>query len=586
MNPDHFQRVKSLFESALDLPEADRAGFLHQSCPTDPNLRDEVLRLLAEHASTPAGFLAPPGPETLLDRAAQSLASHSPSYAGQLLVGRYLVEREIGRGGSGVVYLARDQQLHARPVVLKFLHAAFEDHDRVRLKFHHEIEALSRLNHPAVVGVLDVGDAPDGRSFLVMEYVAGLTLRSRLREGPLPFPEAAPIVAILCEALQAAHSSGIIHRDIKPENIILPPQSENIPAKLIDFGIAKVQTPAHDATTDTLSVIGTIHYMAPEQLMGQSIPQSDIYSLGTVSYEMLTARRPFSPETPFELYELQKSGKITPPSRLRNDIPAAASHAILRALSFLPENRQQSPHAFAAEFQAKEKFRLVHPTPRHWTAALAILLLLLTAGVWFLAGRGWGSYDPVITYDAPWNLEDFGFRPRLDVVEHVAPNPEHTGYEAVRLLTSEQGYYYHKLTHAQAYAAVRKGWTLEATMQAIQGAVCAGIELTPAGGRYDICLIRDAPDHQVALLATEIGRALDGPRFALSDANPAWHNYQLKFDPHARSARLLVDGVERLVNYRGHREFLEGWGLTLGTMAYRTASAEARFKRARFEINP
>ncbi len=585
MTPERFQRVKSLFESALDLPEADRAGFIHQSCPTDPNLRDEVLRLLAEHASTPTGFLAPPSPETLLDRAAQSLAAHSPSCEGQLLVGRYLVEREIGRGGSGVVYLARDRRLHARHVVLKFLHSSFDDHDHIRLKFRHEIEALSRLNHPAVVGVLDVGQSPDGRSFLVMEYVDGVTLRSRLREGPLSFPEAAPIVAILCDALQAAHASGIIHRDIKPENIILSPQGENIPAKLIDFGIAKVQTPAYDATTDTLAVLGTIHYMAPEQLMGQSLPQSDIYSLGAVSYEMLTARRPFSPETPFELYELQKAGKITPPSRLRKDIPAAASHAILRALSFHPENRQPSPHAFAAEFQAKEKFRLARPTPRHWASALAILFLLIAAA-WFLAGRGWASYDPVIAYDAPWNLEDFGFRPRLDVVEHVAQNPERTGYEAIRLLTSEQGYYYHKLTHAQAYAAVRKGWTLEATMQAIQGAVCAGIELTPAGGRYDICLIRDAPNHQVGLLTTEIGRALDGPHFALPDVSPAWHNYRLEFNPHARSARLLVDGVERLANYRGHREYLEGWGLTLGTMAYRTATAEARFKRARFEINP
>ncbi len=585
MTPERFQRVKSVFDAALDLPEAERAAFVNQSCPTDPNLRDEVLRLLAEHASTPTGFLAPPSPETLLDRAAQSLSSQSPSCEGQLLVGRYLVEREIGRGGSGVVYLARDRRLHARHVVLKFLHASCEDHGDILLKFRHEIEALSRLNHPAVVGVLDVGQAPDGRSFLVMEYVAGLTLRSRLRQGPLPFPEAAPIVAILCDALQAAHSSGIIHRDIKPENIILPPQGENIPAKLIDFGIAKVQTPAYGATTDTIAGLGTIHYMAPEQLMGQSLPQSDIYSLGAVSYEMLTGRRPFSPKTPFELYELQKAGKITPPSRLRKDIPAAPSHAILRALSFRPENRQPSPHAFAAEFQAKEKFRLARPTPRLWASALAILLLL-TAAVWFLSGRGWASYDPVIAYFAPQNLEDFGFRPRLDVVEHVARNQERTGYDAIRLLSSDQGYYYHKLTRAQAYAAVRKGWKFEATMQAIQGAACAGIELTPAGDRYDMCLIRDASQRQVALVATQIGSALDGPRFTLPEAEPAWHNYRLEFDPRTHSARFLIDGVEHVANYRGHREFLEGWGLTLGTAVYRTDTAEARFKRARFEINP
>jgi predicted Ser/Thr protein kinase len=583
MTPEQFERVKSLFQSALDLPETERTAFIHQSCPADPNVRDEVLRLLAEHASTPTSFLAPPGPESLLHRAAHSLASQTPAYTGQLLARRYLVEREIGRGGSGIAYLARDQRLHARPVVLKFLHTAWDDHDRICLHFLQEIEALSRLTHPAVVGVLDVGQAPDGRSFLVMEYVDGLTLRSRLRTGPLSFPEAASIVSILCDALETAHRSGIIHRDIKPENIMLLPRGENVPAKLIDFGIAKIQTPT--APSDTAAVVGTVHYLAPEQLMGKSGPSSDVYALGVVAYEMLTGHRPFEPDTPFRLYELQKAAKILPPSRLHKGIPAAASRAILRALSFRPENRQSSPRAFAAEFQAKAKFRLARPTPRLWAPAVAILLLLIPAP-WFLNHLGWASYDPVIAYDAPWNLEDFGFRPRLDVVEHVSMNPERTGYEAIRLLTSEQGYYYHKLTRAQAYAAVRKGWKLDATMQSIQGATCAGIELTPAGDRYDLCLIRDAPDHQLALLTTEIGRALDGPRFALPDAKPTWHNYQLVFDPHARSARLLIDGIERLASYRGHREYLEGWGLTLGAFAYRSLTAEARFKRVRFQINP
>src|SRR5579872_3924889 len=224
MRPEQWQRVKSLFDAAVEQNDAQRAELVADRCSDDPEVRDEVLRLLAERASVESGFLLPPGRETLLDRAARTLAAHSASsYEGQLLVGRYFIEKEIGRGGTGVVYLARDRQLHSRPAVVKFLHASWEDHERIRFHFRHEIEALSRLNHPAVVGVLDVGQAPDGQSFLVMEYVVGVSLRERLREGPLRFAEAAAIAGTICDALETAHRNGILHRDIKPENIMLSP---------------------------------------------------------------------------------------------------------------------------------------------------------------------------------------------------------------------------------------------------------------------------------------------------------------------------------------------------------------------------
>ena len=183
MTPEQWQRAKALFEEALEQPEEERIAFVTRSCTDDSLLREETVRLLAEHASAPTNFLDPPGPETLLSRAAKTLAVQSAGYEGQLLAGRYLVEKEIGRGGSGVAYLAHDRQLHSRPVVLKFLHSAWEEHDRIHLRFRQEIEALSRLNHPAVVGVLDVGHTPEGRSFLVMEYVAGVTLRSDSNRG-------------------------------------------------------------------------------------------------------------------------------------------------------------------------------------------------------------------------------------------------------------------------------------------------------------------------------------------------------------------------------------------------------------------
>jgi len=584
MTPEQWQRVKSLFEAALDRDENQHAGFVAQSCPDDVEVRDEALRLLAERASTDSGFLAPPECETLLDRAARTIAAHSVrGYEGQLLASRYLVEKEIGRGGSGVVYLAQDGQLHSRPVVIKFLHDAWEDHERIRLKFRQEIEALSRLNHPAIVGVLDVGKAPDGRSFLVMEYVAGVTLRARLRDGPLSLAEAAAIAGTICDALETAHRNGVFHRDLKPENIMLMPAGENTTAKLIDFGIAKVQSSGYDGITDTVTVIGTVRYVAPEQLMGKSVPQSDIYALGVVCHEMLTGRQPFEPETPFQLYELQKSGKVPPPSKLRKGIPKAADSAILRALSFRPECRQASAREFATEFGAASQPRWPVRRFRLW-AAVAMLLLLITGG-WRLWDRGWGAYEAVIEFAGGGNPEDFGFRPRLDVVERAGHNPERTGYDGIRLLTSDQGHYYHKLARAQAYAAMRKGWKIDATMKPVEGSGGAGIDLTPAGGRYDINIFQNASRHQVVVLITGIQQRLDGPTYEVAGPEDAWHDYELVFDPRTQTARLLVDGVERLRDYRGHGEYREGWGFAFNTTIYKSARGEAMFKRVRFEIN-
>jgi predicted Ser/Thr protein kinase len=585
MSPQQWQHVNSLFEAALERDENQRAEFVKR-CPDDPDVRDEVLRLLREHASMDSGFLAPPGRETLLDGVVRALAANSTAgYQGQLLAGRYFVEREIGRGGSGVVYLAQDRELHSRPVVIKFLQAPWENHERVRLKFRQEIEALSRINHPAVVGVLNVGQAPDGRSFLVMEYVEGVTLRSRLREGRLSFAEVDAIAATLCDALESAHRSGIVHRDIKPENIILPAAGENMAAaKLIDFGIAKVHNSSYDANTETVTVVGTIRYVAPEQLMGRAAPQSDIYALGAVCYEMLTGCHPFEPDTPFQLYELQKAGKVTPPSKLCKGVPKSADLAILRALSFRSEDRQASARQFARDFRAPSGRRWLGPRSWLW-AAFALLLLLIAAG-WRVRNRAWGSYENVIEFAGGRDPEDFGFRSRLDLTEHAVYNPERTGYDAIRLLSDDQGYYYRKLTHAQAYAAMRKGWKLEATMKPFEGQGCAGIELTPAGIRYSVCVMRNPLHRQVVQLTTRLEKGIDGPTYELSGPEDAWHDYQLIFNPRAQTGRLLVDGVERLRDYCGFSEYLEGWGLTFSTALYKSSRAETMFKRVHFEINP
>jgi eukaryotic-like serine/threonine-protein kinase len=281
---------------------------------------------------------------------------HNPSAApgsfiGSLLNKRYYVENELKRGGFGIVYLARDLQLHSRPVVVKVLLDRSQENEYVVKKFHQEIEALSRIDHPGVVGIIDSGQLDDGKPFIVMQYVDGVTLRSLISDDGMELRRAGEMVRQIGRALTAAHEKGIFHRDLKPENIMvqtLGPDDEQV--KVIDFGIAKIKNSAIAAETAMNVTAGTISYMAPEQLTGRPITAlTDVFALGEICYEMLTGRKPFNPETAFELLELQRAGVSEAPSQLRAAIPFDASVSILKALSFEPESRHSSARQFGDE---------------------------------------------------------------------------------------------------------------------------------------------------------------------------------------------------------------------------------------------
>jgi eukaryotic-like serine/threonine-protein kinase len=585
MTAEKWEQVKALFETALGESEANRESLLRRQCEDDL-VRHEVLRLLSQNDRMNRTFLDAPGQVTLVDQAAGILAKqNAPDYIGELLADRYFVEREIGRGGIGVVYRAQDRQLHSRNVVLKFLHAGWQEHAQVQHRFRQEIEALSRIHHPGVVGVLDAGRAPDGRLFLVMEYVEGATLRSRLQEGGMEIRHCGEIVESICDALDAAHQNGIFHRDLKPENIMVARNGAGkLTAKLIDFGIAKVQGSGFDATTQTTTIIGTVRYSAPEQLMGQCSAKSDIYALGVVCYEMLTGCLPFNPETPFQMYELQRSLKLKPPSRLRKEIPPGLDRAILRALSFRPEDRQNSAREYADEFRAPGRNRWGAARRLGTWAAAVALSLAATASGWNLVERRWEPSERAIEFAGGHDPEDAGFPKHLDLVERAVYNNEHTGFDAVRLLSPEQGFYYHRLSRPQVYAAMRHGWSLEATIQPVLGQANANIDLGSAGGRFDLHVRLDSSGDQIVRLTTRIEKGFDGPECKIDGPANAFHDYRLIFDPVARQARLLVDGVERLRGYSGHREFIYDYGLTFGTALNRSDRAESVFKRVKFEI--
>jgi len=271
---------------------------------------------------------------------------------GLLLKGRYRVERELGRGGVGVVYLARDEQLHDRQVVIKVLLERSAESKWFQKKFKQELMALVRIDHPGVVGALDAGEMPDGKPFFVMQFVPGVTLRSVMKGGFLPLPEVATIVRQVGGALSAAHEKGVHHRDLKPENIMLQDlgHGERL-AKIIDFGIATVQEPGEEGTQLT-QIAGTAFYMAPEQLVGKPEAASDIYALAVIAYEMLTGRLPFRPASTYELLALQRQGVKATPTQLRPDLPLEVDTVVLRGLALDPRGRPLSARAFADELAA------------------------------------------------------------------------------------------------------------------------------------------------------------------------------------------------------------------------------------------
>lgn len=281
----------------------------------------------------------------------QKTAKDKSSLAGTMIGGRYLVERELSRGGIGVVYLARDKpELMSRFVVVKVLLEDALRNEWIIQKFHQEIESLTRLDDPGVVGIFDAGILPDGTPYLVMQYVDGNSLRAEIKPGGMGFERVAGIIRQVGRALTVAHDNGIIHRDLKPENIMLRlTTSGEEQVKVIDFGIAKIKNSVIAPSTVTgIRVAGTFGYMSPEQLKAQSVAAaSDVYSLGVIAYEMLTGIRPFNPETAFQLLEMQRGGVRALPKDLRPALSETAQGVILKALAFNTERRYQRAQEFS-----------------------------------------------------------------------------------------------------------------------------------------------------------------------------------------------------------------------------------------------
>ena len=365
MTPERRRFLEPLLDAALALRPAELSSYLDAVCRGDSALRAELDSLISaslisdgEQTGTLFGRR---GADFFPSVVAEPDELSSP---GRVLGGQYVIERELGRGGMATVYLAQDRK-HGRQVAVKVLHsalAAVVGADR----FLQEIRLTARLHHPHVLGLIDSGvirpnadsdsgasESRTGRPYYVMPYVAGESLRDRLRrEGPLSVAEAVRIAKEVAGALEYAHRHGIVHRDIKPENILLGEGGEVLVA---DFGIALALRNAGgeqfgERMTHTGVLLGTPQYMAPEQAMGERTidARTDVYALGSVLYAMLAGGPPFTGPTPHTIVARVLTEAPPPLAALRPSVPATVDAAVRTALQKLPADRFASAADFAA----------------------------------------------------------------------------------------------------------------------------------------------------------------------------------------------------------------------------------------------
>jgi serine/threonine protein kinase len=337
MQMDRWEQVQTLFNAALELAPEERASYLASACAGDAALLDEVNSLLEADAQADSLW-------TRLIPRTESV--REASLEDEQEIGPYRVIGQLGAGGMGVVYRAHDSRLQ-RDVALKLLPRHLKIDENVCQRFIAEARAASRLDHPNICVIHDIGETPGGQLYMAMPCYTGETLARRIAHAPLNVRDALAIVIQVADGLAAAHAKGIIHRDIKPANVML---TEGGGVKILDFGVAKID--GINLTSTGLS-IGTIAYMAPEQLRGEKVDaRADIWSLGATFYEMLTGQRVFTGDRMAEIMHAVLNPGMHALRVLPATIPAALHPIIGRTLEPDLTARYASANALLADLRA------------------------------------------------------------------------------------------------------------------------------------------------------------------------------------------------------------------------------------------
>ncbi len=306
---------------------------------------------------------APVADTTIKESSGERELAYQPDVlTGLMLDQKYRLDSILGVGGTGTVYLAQ-RLLIGDSAAVKVLHPNQTGHPKAVERFRREAQIAARLRHENVVNVYDFGVSKDGLVYFVMEMAEGVSLRQMIvQQGKFTEAQAARIISQVCAAMDAAHRQGVVHRDLKPENILVHTTPQGLQVKVLDFGISTQREVFDHKLTQTGGVIGTPHYMSPEQCKGEEIDgRSDIYSLGIVLFEMLTGFVPFNSKTPTAIV-VQQVNQAPPPLREINpEISPAVEAVVLRALAKRPEARPQTAGELARELNGAVNH--VTPTP-------------------------------------------------------------------------------------------------------------------------------------------------------------------------------------------------------------------------------
>src|SRR5215207_6901507 len=288
-----------------------------------------------------------PDTNTLCPADGVALETTDDSLLGSTLAGKYRIDERLNEGGMGTVYRGT-HVLMEKTVAIKVLRPALAADEKIVARFSREARAASRISHPLALSVTDFGEDENGNVFLVMEFLSGKTLKQVIRDGgTLSLTRVVDITRQVGDALNAAHAQGVVHRDLKSDNIMLLDTMTGDYAKVLDFGIAKINEP--DGSTDTgltapNLVIGTPQYMSPEQCAqnAEIDARSDIYSLGVILYEMLVGHVPFSGDSPTIVMMKHLQDPVPSILEERSDVPASVARVVTRAMAKVRDNRYQN----------------------------------------------------------------------------------------------------------------------------------------------------------------------------------------------------------------------------------------------------
>jgi serine/threonine protein kinase/Tol biopolymer transport system component len=362
-------------------------------------------------------------------------------------LGPYEVSVQLGAGGMGEVYRARDTRLE-RTVAIKILPAQFSSDPVRKQRFEREAKTISKLNHPYICVLYDVGHQ-DGMDYLVMECVEGETLAKRLEKGPLQLDQVLKYGEQIADALDKAHRSGVVHRDLKPGNIMLTPTG----AKLLDFGLAKPVAPLASVATLTGAVtqsspmteqgaiVGTFQYMSPEQVEGKEVDgRSDIFSLGAVLYEMVTGKRAFEGKSQLSVASAILEKEPEPISVAKPMTPPALEHALQKCLAKLPDERWQSSSDLASELkwigEGGSQTGVARPVPAErrrweragWLLATALSVLLIGGGAAWWQASNRRTHPMYFHTSVPFPANDLALSPDEHTLAIVAYSAQANNY--------------------------------------------------------------------------------------------------------------------------------------------------------------